>query len=123
MVNNDGRGRAKTRNPPTDEGLSDCLGSDHSEGNGLRPACKAVHTGEKVGESSGWWQGSNDINMDDIKSGIWNKKRRERSCGVFLYLGVLTLYARMSPATNIRIDSRPNKEGGDQILSCSDAGV
>ena len=40
-----------------------------------------------------------------------------------LDLSTLALYARASPAANISIDTGPNEAGGDQFLSCSDAGV
>ena len=58
------------RNSPTNRGVSNCLCGDVSKGDGFRPACEAVYTGEEVGESSRWQQGSLKVNVNGIKSGI-----------------------------------------------------
>ena len=54
-VCDDGQGNTKTRNPPTEEGLSHNFSRAGGEGNGFRPASVAVNAGEEVGESLGWW--------------------------------------------------------------------
>ena len=54
-VCDDGQGNTKTRNPPTEEGLSHNFSCAGGEGNGFRPASVAVNAGEEVGESLGWW--------------------------------------------------------------------
>ena len=55
MIRDDGRGNTKTRNPPTEEGLSHSFSHAGGEGNGFRPASVAVNAGEEVGESLEWW--------------------------------------------------------------------
>jgi len=42
---------------------------------------------------------------------------------VSLDIGTLTLYTGSGPTANIRIDSRPNKPGGDEFLCCTNSGV
>ena len=54
--------------------------------------------------------------MDDVKSGVWGRKRGEWGSGMPLNLSTLTVKTREGPAVNISIDPRPNKAGGDELL-------
>ena len=53
-VRDGGRENTKTRNPPTEEGLSHNFSRAGGEGNGFWQASVAVSAGEEVGESLGW---------------------------------------------------------------------
>lgn len=50
-----------------------------------------IHTGEEVGESSRWWQGSDNVNVHDIKSGVWGRNGCDWGCSVSLYFCTLCL--------------------------------
>ena len=47
--------------------------------------------------------------MDDIKSGVWGRKRGEWGSGMPLNLNVLTVETWEDPAVNIGLDPRPNE--------------
>ena len=61
--------------------------------------------------------------MNYIETRIRGGKGVEWSGCVSLNLGSLTMYASASPSTYIRVDTRPDEPGSDELLSCSNAGV
>ena len=122
-VGDDSGRHTKSGNPPTEEGLSHSFCSNGSERNSFRPACEAVDTGDEIGESSRWWQWSNKVNVDDIKTSIRGWERVERAGCVSLDLGTLTVYAGASPAANIRVNARPNEPRGEEFLGGSNSWV
>ncbi len=60
----------KSRDPTTDECLCYNFCGDGIERNGFGPSSKSIDAGEEVCEAVGWREWSNQVDVDDIETGV-----------------------------------------------------
>ena len=66
----DGRRGAKPSYPSTHEGLCNTLSCNVGNRNCLWPTGESVDASKQVGEAPGWWEGSDNINVNHVETCI-----------------------------------------------------